>query len=191
MTQLRTCLNFATARALTEAAVAVGRTIDNCVQTFMYMIKRVFVSASNRFYRANIKELPMTIAQGFSFVYCTLVQYHSTWICEISNIETKVMGKLEYWNDGMLKIVLPSAIVPIFHHSTSSFCDSVSFPIPVSSLVTQSYELGITLMARDRIMTMVKSEIVLSIIINILARRVMGKASVGLNAVAVLYPRYR
>ena len=44
-------------------------------------------------------------------------------------------------------------------------------------------------MARDRIMTMVKSEIVLSIIISILARRVSGKASVGLKAVAVLYPR--
>jgi hypothetical protein len=83
MTQLRTCLNFATARTLTEAAVAVGRTIDNCVQTFIYMIQLVFVSASNRFYRANIKELPMTIARGFPFVYCTLVQYHPTWICEI------------------------------------------------------------------------------------------------------------
>jgi len=45
------------------------------------------------------------------------------------------------------------------------------------------------LMARDRIMTIVKSDIVLSIIINILARRVSGRASVGLNAVAVLYPR--
>ena len=43
-------------------------------------------------------------------------------------------------------------------------------------------------MARDRTMTMVKSEIVLSIIINILARCVSGKASVGLKAVAVLYP---
>jgi hypothetical protein len=61
-------------------------------------------------------------------------------------------------------------------------------PLP---LVTGSNQLGIMLMARDRMMTMVKSEIVLSIIINILARRVMGKASVGLNAVAVLYPRYR
>ena len=38
------------------------------------------------------------------------------------------------------------------------------------------------LMARDRIITIVKSEIVLSIIINILARRVSGKASVGLKA---------
>ena len=38
-------------------------------------------------------------------------------------------------------------------------------------------------------MTNVKSEIMLSIIINILARRVSGEASVGLNAVAVLYPR--
>jgi hypothetical protein len=47
------------------------------------------------------------------------------------------------------------------------------------------------LIARDKIITIVKSEIVLSIIINILARRVSGKASVGLNAVAVLYPRYR
>jgi hypothetical protein len=47
------------------------------------------------------------------------------------------------------------------------------------------------LMARDRIITIVKSEIVLSVIINILARRVSGKASVGLKAVAVLYPRYK
>ena len=46
-------------------------------------------------------------------------------------------------------------------------------------------------MACARMITIVKSEIVLSIIINILARRVSGKASVGLNAVAVLYPRYR
>ena len=52
-------------------------------------------------------------------------------------------------------------------------------------------ELGRILMARDRMITIVKSEIVLSIIINILARRVSGKASVGLKAVAVLYPRYR
>ena len=52
-----------------------------------------------------------------------------------------------------------------------------------------SIQLGIILIARDRMITMVKSEIVLSIIINILARRVSGKASVGLNAVAVLYPR--
>jgi hypothetical protein len=52
-------------------------------------------------------------------------------------------------------------------------------------------QVGITLMARARMMTIVKSEIVLSIIINILARCVSGKASVGLNAVAVLYPRYR
>ena len=44
-------------------------------------------------------------------------------------------------------------------------------------------------MARDRTMTNVKSEIVLWIIINILARRVIGKTSVGLNAVAVLNPR--
>ena len=41
-------------------------------------------------------------------------------------------------------------------------------------------------MARDRTTTIVKSETVLSIIINILARRVSGAASVGLNAVAVL-----
>jgi hypothetical protein len=41
-------------------------------------------------------------------------------------------------------------------------------------------------MARDRMITIVKSEIVLSIIINILARCVSGKASVGLKAVAVL-----
>ena len=40
-------------------------------------------------------------------------------------------------------------------------------------------------MARDTTMTSVRSEIVLSSIINILARRV-GKTSVGLNAVAVL-----
>ena len=39
-------------------------------------------------------------------------------------------------------------------------------------------------------MTIVKSEIVLSIIINILVRCVSGKASVGLKAVAVLYTRY-
>ena len=52
-------------------------------------------------------------------------------------------------------------------------------------------QLGRTLMARARMMTIVKSEIVLSIIINILARCVSGKASVGLKAVAVLYPRYR
>ena len=50
---------------------------------------------------------------------------------------------------------------------------------------------GRTLMARDTTMTSVKSEIVLSSIINILARCVSGKASVGLNAVAVLYPRKR
>ena len=54
-----------------------------------------------------------------------------------------------------------------------------------------SLQPGRILMARDRMITMVKSEIVLSIIINILARRVSGKASVGLKAVAVLYPRYR
>src|SRR5215470_6040155 len=131
-----------------------------------------------------LRKLPMTIARDCPFAYCTLVQYNPTWKYKISNIETKMMGRLEYWNDGMLKIVLPSAIVPIFHHSTSSFCDSVSFPIPVSSLVTQSYELGIMLMARATMMTIVRSEIVLSIIIiNILARRVIGKASVGLNAV--------
>jgi hypothetical protein len=41
------------------------------------------------------------------------------------------------------------------------------------------------LMARDRMMTMVKSEIVLSIIINILARCESGKASVGPKAAAV------
>ena len=46
-------------------------------------------------------------------------------------------------------------------------------------------QVGRMLMARDRIMTIVKSEIVLSIIINILARRVSGKTSVGLNAVTV------
>jgi hypothetical protein len=46
-------------------------------------------------------------------------------------------------------------------------------------------------MACDRITTDVKSDIVLSIIINNLARRVSGKASVGLKAVAVLNPRYR
>ena len=45
---------------------------------------------------------------------------------------------------------------------------------------------GSTLMARDTTMTSVRSEIVLSSIINILARRVSGKTSVGLNAVAVL-----
>ena len=53
-----------------------------------------------------------------------------------------------------------------------------------------SLQPGRILMARDRMITMVKSEIVLSII-NILARRASGKASVGLKAVAVLYPRYR
>jgi hypothetical protein len=52
-------------------------------------------------------------------------------------------------------------------------------------------QLGRILMARARIMTIVKSDIVLSIIISIFARRVSGKASVGLKAVAVLYPRYR
>jgi hypothetical protein len=52
-------------------------------------------------------------------------------------------------------------------------------------------QLGIMLMARDSMITIVKSEIVLSVIISILARWVSGKASVGLNAVAVLYPRYR
>ena len=46
-------------------------------------------------------------------------------------------------------------------------------------------------MARDTMMPSVKSEMVLSSIINILARRVSGKTSVGLNAVAVLYPRKR
>ena len=50
-------------------------------------------------------------------------------------------------------------------------------------------QLGITLMARDTTTTIVKREIVLSIIINIFARCVSGAASVGLNAVAVLYPR--
>src|ERR1700747_2780628 len=83
----------------------------------------------------------------------------------------------------------------IFQYSLYS-----SFPILVTRLcfsltlchsLPGTYELGIMLMARDRIITIVKSEIVLSIIINILARRVIGKASVGLNAVAVLYPRYR
>jgi hypothetical protein len=44
-------------------------------------------------------------------------------------------------------------------------------------------------MARDTMTTIVKREIVLSIIINIFARCVSGAASVGLNAVAVLYPR--
>ena len=39
--------------------------------------------------------------------------------------------------------------------------------------------------ARAATMTIVKKEIVLSIIINILARRVSGKTSVGLNAVTV------
>ena len=48
---------------------------------------------------------------------------------------------------------------------------------------------GSILMARDRTMTEVKSEIVLSIIISILARCVRGTVSVGLKAVAVLYPR--
>lgn len=41
------------------------------------------------------------------------------------------------------------------------------------------------LMARDTTIIIVTSEMVLSIIINSLARRVSGKASVGLNAVAV------
>ena len=62
---------------------------------------------------------------------------------------------------------------------------------PSSFTRSTSIQLGIILIARDRMITMVKSEIVLSIIINILARRVSGKASVGLKAVAVLYPRYR
>ncbi len=43
-------------------------------------------------------------------------------------------------------------------------------------------------MARDRTMTNVKSEIALSIIINVLARRVIGKVSVGPNAVAGQVP---
>ena len=55
----------------------------------------------------------------------------------------------------------------------------------------QHRNYGRTPTARDATMTIVKSEIALSIIINILARRVSGKASVGLNAVAVLYPRNR
>jgi len=46
-------------------------------------------------------------------------------------------------------------------------------------------------MARDTTTTSVKSAMVLSSIINILARRVSGKTSVGLNAVAVVYPRKR
>ena len=45
---------------------------------------------------------------------------------------------------------------------------------------------GSTLMARDTTTTSVKSAMVLSSIINILARRVSGKTSVGLNAVAVV-----
>jgi hypothetical protein len=64
------------------------------------------------------------------------------------------------------------------------------YTVPVQS-TRDILQLGIMLMARDRIMTIVKSDIVLSIIINILARRVSGKASVGLKAVAVLYPRYK
>jgi hypothetical protein len=63
---------------------------------------------------------------------------------------------------------------------------------PLQTLDTQRpFNYGRTLMACDTMMTSVKSEIVLSSIINILARRVSGKASVGLNAVAVLYPRKR
>lgn len=53
------------------------------------------------------------------------------------------------------------------------------------------HHYGRTPTARDATMTMVKSEIMLSIIISIFARRVSGKASVGLNAVAVLYARKR
>ena len=53
------------------------------------------------------------------------------------------------------------------------------------------FNYGRTFTARAATKPMVKSEIVLSTIINILARRVSGKTSVGLNAVAVLYPRKR
>ena len=62
--------------------------------------------------------------------------------------------------------------------------------LPTRDMRHPCYE-GSTLMARDTTMTSVKSEIVLSSIINILARRVSGKASVGLNAMAVVYPRKR
>ena len=47
------------------------------------------------------------------------------------------------------------------------------------------------LIARDATATVVTSEIVLSSIISILAREVSGNTSVGLNAVAVEYARYR
>lgn len=50
---------------------------------------------------------------------------------------------------------------------------------------------GIALTARAATMTSVNSEIVLSSIISIFARLVSGSTSVGLNAVAVLYPRER
>jgi hypothetical protein len=45
--------------------------------------------------------------------------------------------------------------------------------------------------ARDTMMPSVKSAMVLSSIINSLARCVSGMTSVGLNAVAVVYPRKR
>jgi hypothetical protein len=47
------------------------------------------------------------------------------------------------------------------------------------------------LIAREATTTIVTSEIVLSSIISILARDVRGRASVGLNAVAVENPRNR
>jgi len=50
---------------------------------------------------------------------------------------------------------------------------------------------GRTLTARAATMTSVKSEIVLSSIISIFARRVSGNTSVGLNAVAELNPSDR
>ena len=43
-------------------------------------------------------------------------------------------------------------------------------------------------MARDTMMPSVKSEMMLSSIINSLARCVSGETSVGLNTVAVVYP---
>ena len=65
----------------------------------------------------------------------------------------------------------------------------MTLPKPQASDAKRHY--GRTLTARAATTTSVNSEIVLSSIISILARRVSGAASVGLNAVAVLYPRKR
>ena len=58
---------------------------------------------------------------------------------------------------------------------------------PAARAPPREFHYGRTLTARAATTTSVNSEIVLSSIISILARRVSGAASVGLNAVAVLY----